>query len=171
MTEWSLRLARKDDAQAFHEIEEDAAVLFQSEPLLDGIPIPPSTSADDHAKAIAKGRSLAAVIGGQVVGFAAAAPVGRELHLNELSVARDHQQRGIGAALLRALQIDARNSGFRAITLSTFREVPWNAPFYARHGFVEVVNLEEHPHLAEALAGAVELGIPAETRCAMINFL
>ena len=171
MTEWSLRLARKSDAQAFHDVEEDAAGLLRSEPLLENIPIPPSTSAEHHAKTIAKGRSLTAAIGEQVIGFAAAAPVGRELHLNELSVLRAHQQRGIGATLLGALKIDARNSGFRAITLSTFREVPWNAPFYARHGFVEVVNLEEHPHLAESLAGAVELGIPAETRCAMIHFL
>ena len=36
---------------------------------------------------------------------------------------------------VRAAQIDARNSGIKALTLTTFRDVAWNAPFYARLGF------------------------------------
>ena len=27
---------------------------------------------------------------------------------------------------------------FRSVSLSTFRKVPWNAPFYAKHGFKEL---------------------------------
>jgi len=169
--EFSIRLAKASDAQAFHDVEDDAAELLRNSPLLDGIPIPPSSSANHHRKVIAKGRSLTAVEGETVVGFAASGPVGRELHLHELSVATSHQRRGIGATLLRALKIDARNSGFQAITLSTFRAIPWNAPFYTKHGFTEVINLESHPHLAQSLEEAVELGMPAESRCAMICFL
>jgi len=67
--------------------------------------------------------------------------------------------------------LDARNSGFQAITLNTYRDIPWNAPFYARHGYVEVENFEGRPHLAQSLDSAVELGMPRERRCAMINFL
>lgn len=171
MNDFSIRLARKDDAEAFHRVEEDAAGLLREEPSLQGLPIPPASSAEHNATVIAKGRSLTALVGEEVVGFAAAAPVGRELHLNELSVARAHQGRGIGATLLEALAIDARNSGFRAITLNTFRDIAWNAPFYARHGFVEVENFEGRDHLRESLAKAVELGLPAERRCAMIRFL
>ncbi len=48
------------------------------------------------------------------------------------------QQRGIGGGLMRACMIDARNSGFCALTLTTFRDVAWNAPFYSRLGFFEV---------------------------------
>ncbi|GMN02108.1 GNAT family N-acetyltransferase [Erythrobacter sp. MTPC3] len=171
MSDFSIRLARASDADAFFEIEDDAAGLLRSAPSLQGIPIPPTATADQHAKTIAKGRSLAALVEDKLVGFAASASAGRELHLHELSVLRAHQQRGIGATLLRALKIDARNSGFRAITLSTFRQIPWNAPFYERHGFVEVQNFEAHPHLQESLEDAVKLGIPAELRCAMIHFL
>ena len=169
--DWSIRLARQEDAEAFHAVEEDAAELLRNEPSLEGIPVLPSTSADDYRKVIAKGRCLVAMAADRVIGFASAGPVGRELHLGELSVERAHQRLGIGGTLLRALEIDARNSGTRAITLNTYRDIPWNAPFYARHGFVEVENFEGRDHLAQSLEAAAELGMPRERRCAMIKFL
>lgn len=171
MSGFAIRLARVEDAEGFHRVEDDAATLLRETAALDGIPIPPTASARDHARTIAKGRSLTATIGDGIVGFAAAEPIRRELHLHELSVARAHQRRGIGATLLEALAIDARNSGFRAITLSTFRDVQWNEPFYASHGFVAVENFEGHPHLARSLDQAVALGIPRDRRVAMIRFL
>ena len=167
----TIRLARPEDAEAFHRIEDDAASLLCEEPSLAGTVIPPSTSAEHHAWTIAKGRSLAALSGEDIVGFAAMVPAGRELHLAELSVARAYQRRGIATLLLRAAMIDARNSGYRAITLSTYRDIAWNAPFYARLGFVEVENFEGHPHLVASHDNARELGMPMDRRCAMIRFL
>lgn len=169
--DWSIRLAHPDDAAAFHAVENDAAELLREEPSLAGVPVPPSTSVQDYRRLIARGRCLSALAAQRVVGFAAAAPVGRELHLHELSVERAHQQCGIGAGLLRALAIDARNSGIRAITLTTYRDIAWNGPFYARHGFVEVENFEAHEHLAQSLEEAARFGLPRERRCAMIKFI
>jgi GNAT superfamily N-acetyltransferase len=171
MSDFSIRLARPQDAAAFHRVEEDAATLLAQEPSLQGIPTPPSGTAEHYRKTIAAGNCLAATSGDDVIGFAAAGRVGRELHLHELSVMRAHQQRGIGATLLRALAIDARNCGMRAITLNTYRDIAWNGPFYARHGFVEVENFEGRDHLAQSLEAAEELGMPRERRCAMILFL
>lgn len=171
MTDWSLRLSRPEDAAGFHSVEEDAASLLAEEPTLAGIPIPPSTSAADYRKLIAKGRCLSATASDRVIGFAAAGPVGRELHLGELSVSREYQGQGIGAALLEALAIDAHNSAYRAITLNTYRDIPWNGPFYAKHGFVEVENFEGRPHLAKSLEQAVAFGLPRERRCAMVRYL
>ena len=94
----------------------------------------------------------------EVIGFAAAAPSGRELHLRELGVARLWQRRRIGATLLEALAIDARNSGFKAIALTTWRDIAWNAPFYAAHGFVEIANENPEQTLAP-------------DRCAMVRLL
>lgn len=159
---WSLRLARSEDAGAFHRVEDDAAELLRSAPELAGIAIPPSRSEDNYALLIRRGHCLSAIAGEQVIGFAAAAPKGREIHLHELSVARSWQRRRIGATLLEALAIDARNSSFRAITLTTFRDIAWNAPFYAAHGFVEVANGGD---------SAVEDGAPDPPRCAMIRLL
>ena len=171
MSGFSIRLAREEDAEAFNRVEDDAASLLREEPSLEGIPIPPSESADHYRRLIAKGHCLAAFEDEELAGFAAAGRVGRELHLHELSVRRASQGKGIGATLLRALAIDARNSGLQAITLNTYRDIPWNGLFYARHGFVEVENFEGRPHLAKSLEAAVELGLPRDRRCAMIKFL
>ncbi|MEL6876546.1 MAG: GNAT family N-acetyltransferase [Pseudomonadota bacterium] len=171
MSEWSLRLARPDDAEAFHWVEEDAAQLLVEEPSLAGIPVPPSRSADEYRTMIKGRHCLAATSGERVVGFAAARRIGREVHLHELSVACDFQRKRIGATLLHALKIDAHNSGIRAITLHTYRDIPWNAPFYEQHGFVIVEDLDAYPRLAAGQDAAVELGLPAERRCAMIHFL
>ena len=171
MSEFSIRLARDEDAGAFHQVEEDAASLLREEPSLADIPVPGSETAEHYRKVIAKGRCLSATIDEAVVGFAAAARIGRELHLHELSVLRSHQGKGIGATLLQALAVDARNSGLRAITLNTYRDIPWNGPFYARHGFVEVENFEGRDQLRQSHDAAVALGMPADRRCAMIKFL
>ncbi|MEE4288324.1 MAG: GNAT family N-acetyltransferase [Erythrobacter sp.] len=171
MTGYRIRLARPEDAEAFHLVEEDAASLLREEPSLKGSVIPPTASVAEHARIIAKGRSLAALDGERIVGFAAIGVVGRELHLAELSVARRHQRCGVGSLLLRAAMIDARNSGYRAITLNTYRDIAWNAPFYARFGFVEVENFEGRRHLQESNEGAQALGLPMDRRCAMICFL
>jgi predicted N-acetyltransferase YhbS len=168
---YRIRLARPEDAEAFHLVEDDAAGLLRDEPSLVGTVIPPTASAHEHAQTIRKGRSLAALQGEQIVGFAAIRTIGRELHLTELSVARAHQRCGVGSLLIRAMMIDARNSGYRAITLNTYRDIAWNAPFYARFGFVEVENFEGREHLAESREGAAALGMPMDRRCAMICFL
>ena len=163
---WSLRLARSEDAGAFHRVEEDAADLLRSAPELANTAIPPSRSEQEYARLIRRGHCLSAIAGDEIIGFAAAAPKGRELHLHELSVTRSWQRRRVGATLLEALAIDARNSGFRAITLTTFRDLAWNAPFYAAHGFVEVANGD-----GENDSGPVEDGAPDLPRCAMIRLL
>lgn len=171
MSEYRIRLARIEDAEAFHRVEDDAAGLLREEPSLAGTVIAPTASASDHARIIAKGRSLAALHTDRVIGFAAIGIAGRELHLAELSVARAHQRRGVGSLLLRAMMVDARNSGYRAVTLNTYRDIPWNAPFYARFGFVEVENFEGRPHLLRSREGAAAIGLPIKRRCAMIRFL
>ena len=58
-------------------------------------------------------------------------------HLEQLSVHPDHAGHGIGRALLRAGCAWAAEHGYAEITLATYRDVPWNGPFYASEGFVE----------------------------------
>lgn len=169
--DWSLRLARADDAQHLPAIESAAGTLFESLPELADVAGTHAIPAQRHQKLIRKGHCLVALQGNRRVGFIATEPFRRELHIWEVSVHPDAQQCGIGAGLIRACQIDARNSSFKAITLTTFRDVPWNAPFYERLGFEEVTALDAHPRLAGELAVEADHGFPAEKRCAMIHFL
>jgi GNAT superfamily N-acetyltransferase len=149
-------------------IERAAAVAFAGESSID----PARTRSEaDYARLIRRGHSLVAHVGEAMAGFLVAQPFSRELHIWEMDVAPAFQRRGIGAGLVRAAQIDARNTGFRALTLTTFRDLEWNAPFYVRLGFEEVTALDAHPRLAGELANEVDDGLPADRRCAMICFL
>jgi len=70
-------------------------------------------------------------------GFARIDRLGEGAHLEQLSVHPDHVRRGIGRSLLRAACDWACRQGYRDITLTTFRDVAWNGPFYASEGFTE----------------------------------
>jgi GNAT superfamily N-acetyltransferase len=85
-----------------------------------------------------RGFLLVAEEGGAVVGFAHVLWLEGTAHLEQLAVHPDHHRRGHGSALLRAAMDHARQEGHDTLTLSTYAEVPWNAPYYRRRGF-EVV--------------------------------
>lgn len=74
----------------------------------------------------------------RVVGFALMKrPAGRAW-LDQLSVLDRWQGRGLGGALIDRACRRARALGHDTLYLSTYRGVPWNAPYYARRGFTEV---------------------------------
>lgn len=171
MTDWSLRLARAEDAEAMPPIEAAAGELFAQVEGLAGLAGTHTVPVDKLQRYIRKGHCLVAHVGTAMAGFLVNEPFRRELHIWEFSVHPDFQQKGIGAGLLRACLIDARNSGFCAVTLTTFRDVAWNGPFYARLGFEEVSALDAHPRLTAELALEADHGLPIERRCAMIAFL
>ncbi len=78
--------------------------------------------------------SLLAVAAGQPVGFILTEPLDDALLSSKSPSHQARQQQGIGRMLLGGLS-SARQMGYPAVTLTTFREVPWNAPFYTRLGF------------------------------------
>lgn len=168
MSGWTLRLARPQDAEAMPGIERAAGQAFAGEPSVDPARF---RSEADYARLIRRGHSLVAHVGEAMAGFLVAQPFSRELHIWELDVAPGFQRRGIGAGLVRAAMIDARNTGIKALTLTTFRDLAWNGPFYVRLGFEEVTALDAHLRLAGELAVEVDSGLPADRRCAMICFL
>ena len=69
-------------------------------------------------------------------------------HIEQVSVAPAHARRGVGAALIDRLGADAAAENRPALTLTTFRDVPWNAPYYARLGFVVIGGAEQGPELS-----------------------
>ena len=101
------------------------------------------------------------------IGFAYCEVFGDELHLWEIAVRLDDQKRGAGTALVAAVVAEARARGLRAVTLTTFREIPWNGLFYARLGFAEAPQDETEPRLAGLKAHEASLGLDVANRCAM----
>ena len=82
---------------------------------------------------------------GNPIGFALVLDIGGYAHLAELDVLPSHGRQGVGSALLDAVCTWARSAGYPAVTLRTFRDVPWNAPFYARRGFRVVDSAQLSP--------------------------
>ncbi|WP_395364943.1 GNAT family N-acetyltransferase [Streptomyces sp. YH02] len=70
-------------------------------------------------------------------------------HIEQVSVHPDAARRGVGRALIEHLAAAAGEQGLAALTLTTFTEVPWNAPYYARLGFRPLADSD--PALTEGL--------------------
>ncbi len=67
--------------------------------------------------------------------------------IHQVSVHTDHHRRGLGARLIEAAIDAARVRGVRAMGLTTYRGIPWNGPYYARLGFIEVAGSDIPPAL------------------------
>ena len=101
---------------------------------------------------------------GRLHAFLAATLHGRRLHVDEFAVALDQQGRGRGRPLLAQVVDWARPAGRRRLSLTTFRSVPWNAPFYASAGFRP---WDAPPRsVVAALTGEGRRGL--KDRCAMV---
>jgi GNAT superfamily N-acetyltransferase len=71
------------------------------------------------------------------VGYLAATCEGERLHIDEFDVAQAAQGRGLGRRMLSHVIDRARAAGLAEVSLTTFRTIAWNGPFYASCGFVE----------------------------------
>ncbi len=70
-----------------------------------------------------------------VVGYVIASVVDGAAHVDQVSVEPTAGRQGIGRRLLAAVASWAAQRAMAWMTLTTFREVPWNAPYYERLGF------------------------------------
>ena len=153
---YSIRPARPGDLAALPAIEYRSGELFEDHLEATGLTrtlLARVSTVEDFADAQTDGTLwVAESDAGELVGFAIVVFVGGLPHLDELDVLPEHGRRGIGSRLLDAVCRWAADAGHRAVTLSTFRDVPWNLPFYARRGFRVVAPAElseEHVALVE----------------------
>lgn len=132
----TVRLARPHDLAELERIENDADALLRE--LLDPPTWWPAPTGDERAAE--PGFLLVVDAGegeGEVAGFVHVLEADGQAHLEQVSVAPAHARRGYGRLLVEAAKEHARELGYARLTLRTFADVPWNAPFYARAGFVE----------------------------------
>lgn len=69
------------------------------------------------------------------LGFVLVRYFGHILYLAEIDVLPKYGRRGLGTALLSHVIRHGRDNAFAVIYLTTVATIPWNAPFYAKHGF------------------------------------
>lgn len=119
--------------------------------------------------AIPTGHIFAVHHKGAAVGFALTSVRGTSLYLDQLSVDPAHGRRGLGAALMARVLQDARRRRLKWVTLSTFRDLAWNGPFYRRLGFRELPDAQLQGWMREINAVQMANGLDVSKRCFMIR--
>jgi GNAT superfamily N-acetyltransferase len=164
----SVRLARSEDLTELAAIERSAASVFRDVGLAwlaDG-----ETMDSAQLAALCRDGTLwvAADEMDEPVGFLAAHELDGRFYIAEVSITRSYQRQGLGARLIAAAVDHARAAGFGAVTLTTYRDLPWNGPYYARFGFAEVDPGEVGPGHLQKLQAEAEAGHEPARRCLMV---
>jgi GNAT superfamily N-acetyltransferase len=166
VSEYTITTARPKDVPLLPAIELAAATL-----LVGHAPeavLAETTSQEDHDDAQRQGHLWVALMDDAPVGFAHVAVIEAGVaHLEELDVHPEHGRRGLGTRLVLAVCAWAASEGFKAITLTTFRDVPWNMPFYARLGFEVISPQELSPALCSKVEDEARRGLDPRNRVAM----
>ena len=145
----SIRAARTDELPRLREIERAAGRSFRDigmPEIADGEPLPQDELARYRRDGVAL---VAAGPDGLPMAYLVAEPVDGALHVEQVSVHPDGARRGTGRALLDHAAGLAAAQGLTALTLTTFADVPWNAPYYRRLGFRLLEEHELGPGLRE----------------------
>lgn len=168
---YRLRDARTDDLQHLPAVEQSAATIYfgvETGYVGDGATL----ALDILDLCRAAGTLWVAVEAGDVpVGFLAATEIDSSLFILELSVARAHQCKGLGRALLEKAINHARWAYLPAVSLITDREIPWNRPFYNRCGFVTLDSTRVSAGIRTKLDAEIASGHDADRRCVMAKLL
>ena len=153
---FQIRGATRGDIASLSNIEAAAARLFPTE----RIPDPESTHAVDALEqSLQNGLLFVAAVEGEVVGFCTCTEVDQYLNIDELSVHPDFGKRGIGRALIERAIEESGSRKLAAVTLTTFADFAWNAPFYRRLGFAEVDAADLPVHVRDNLAQEAREGL------------
>jgi ADP-ribose pyrophosphatase YjhB (NUDIX family) len=161
-------LARRDDVAALPAIERAASELFEGWAVAENV-AQDETSLEELAFAQRAGLLwVARGAYGEPVGFALVELLAGEPHLEEIDVLPSHGRRGAGRALIDAVKAWVRAAGHRSLTLTTFRDIPWNAPWYAQLGFRVLAAEELSPSRRAVVADEASRGLDPATRVVMI---
>jgi ribosomal protein S18 acetylase RimI-like enzyme len=163
-----VRAAGWSDVAAMPALEQSAGELFRVVPDLAYLADGENRSEQLYRDLVAGGWCrVAEDDAGELCGFLCAERHEADLHICELGVRLDRQRLGIGRRLMDATIKAARHRGIASVTLTTFADVAWNAPFYERLGFRRLAEPALGSRLRAVLRREAESGLPIERRCAM----
>jgi GNAT superfamily N-acetyltransferase len=127
-----------------------------------------TTSHEELQRAQREGRLWVARAEDTAVGFAYVDVIDiSTAHLEEIDVLPEHGRRGLGTRLVEGVCRWAASTGHESVTLTTFRDVPWNMPFYQRLGFRVVANAELSPALRAVVQEEARRGLDVTRRVVM----
>jgi GNAT superfamily N-acetyltransferase len=149
---FAIRSARPDDLPLLAPLELRAAERFAESAHPYACRLPPFDIGELGALQRAGTVWVAVSERDDLLGFAIAGRLGPDAYLHELDVEPAQARRGIGRALIRRVAAWAHELGASSLVLSTFRDVPWNGPYYERLGFAVVPESQYTAEMAELRA-------------------
>lgn len=162
-----IRLAQQRDIAHLMAVERSAAQLFRQQPEWRFIAEGEVMAPQQHAAFIAERREwLAESDNGECAGFIAVqvqGAIGTSPNCRSPAL----QRQGVGRRLIGAVAEEAKRQGAGRLTLTTFIEVPWNAPYYRRLGFRPLEDARLTAALRRHLDEDLAHGFAAGSRCAM----
>jgi GNAT superfamily N-acetyltransferase len=162
-----IRAARPDDISRIRDIEVAAGQLFRGL-CMDAIAddIPPLES--ELASYIRDDRAWVATDSDDIpIAYILVETVDGWAHIEQVTVHPSHSRKGVGSALIDHAELWANGCGLSGMTLTTFRDVPWNAPYYERLGFVTVPEPAWSEGLHRIVSQEGQHGLNAWPRVAM----
>jgi GNAT superfamily N-acetyltransferase len=168
---YTVRAARLDDLAALPQIERKAAAAFAQYLRQTGMTpaaFEDVSTVEELESAMRGGRLWVATREDRPVAFAWVEAVAGYAHLEEVDVDPAHARRGLGGALIDVVCAWAVSKRLEAVTLTTFRDVPWNAPYYARLGFSEVDPATLSPEHVQIVREEESRGFDPAKRVTMI---
>ena len=147
---YSITPGELDDIAALVAVDKAASALFEATELLSASALEDHVPADVFETEMPAGNVFVARNAHRwPIGFALIRPRGNGLYLDQVSVHPDHGQKGIGRALVIRVLTEAEIRKLPHVSLSTFRTVPWNGPFYGSMGFKEIPSDKLDPYMRE----------------------
>ena len=146
-----IRPAEPGDGKAIREVEERAATLFQ----VAGVDLPGNwlSIAEMHDALVVL------VSGDPIDGFVRVGEADGLALIELLGVVPGSMRRGIGSSLVEAACSWAAGHGYPAITVMTYADLRWNAPYFAARGFEPMAEIG--PELAELRDWERAIGLDA----------
>jgi GNAT superfamily N-acetyltransferase len=160
------RPARVADIESMRQVERAAGTLFAGIGM-DDVAADEPLSPGELARYIEDDRAWVAEVRRRVAGYILASVVDRCAHIEQVSVDPAHGRQGLGRMLLSTVEHWARFMGLGCVTLLTFRDVPWNGPYYASLGYRTLDDDALGPELHALRLHEAELGLDTSTRVAM----
>ncbi|MFT4069163.1 GNAT family N-acetyltransferase [Paraburkholderia sp.] len=134
----TFRFAAPRDADTIRAIEFEAGLRFASVGMT-GIADAPPMALEIVERKIAAREIIVAIDAAAIcAGFVMFEPQPTRIYVQELDVLTSHAGRRIGAALIGEVARIAHARQLTQLVLSTYRDVPWNAPYYRRLGFRDI---------------------------------
>ena len=128
----------------------------------------PPPTAEELAAFLAAGTAWVTTgASGEPVAYILVEVSGSWAHIEQISVHPRNGRRGLGGALIAHVDQWAAARGLDSLSLTTFRDVPWNAPYYERLGFRHLPETEWPRWLLGVVEREKHQGLAARPRTVM----